>query len=905
MTPQSPPTTAKPHDALRARWLEFFRQRGHALPASASLVPENDPTLLFTGAGMNQFKDLFLGKGTLPYRRAATVQRCLRQGDLENVGRTPRHCTFFEMMGHFSFGDYFKKESVAWAWELLTKELGLDRARLRVSVYRDDDEALQAWLAVGLSRDRIARFDAKENFWPANAPEDGPNGPCGPCSEIFFDYGPEAELGDGSERSYDSGRHVEIWNTVFTQFDRRGVNDLAPLPQKNIDCGAGFERVLAALEGQYSVFGTSLFRPILERIANVTGRPYTFDPKGWLPPGEDARRTRRIADHVRAGTFLVADGVKPSNEGRGYVLRRILRRAIRDGIQLGVTEPFLAHVVPAVTAHMGAGYPHLLEAETVVREELRAEEVRFRETYDRGSAFLEEELAKVKDGVLPGEAAFRLYDTYGFPLDLAEMILAERGLTADRPGFERAMQAQRERARAGAKMKGDIFASGPAGELKVAGVAPSAFLGHEEHGGATTADAKVVGLLAGDKRVDHLAAGATGTVVLDRTPFYAESGGQVGDTGTLRSAGARFLVENTTKAEGFVLHHGRLESGRLGPGEAVTAEVDTGRRNDIRRNHTATHLLHRVLKDVLGEHVRQQGSLVAPDRLRFDFSHGKPVSEAEIEEIEKRVNAWVLANEEARTEVLDLEAAKASGAVAMFGEKYESRVRVLDVPGARDAAAGSRELCGGTHVHRTGDIGLFRVTLESGIAAGVRRLEAVTGRGAREADAGDRRILKALSQRLKARPEELDGRVEAVQAQLRDAQKALEKVQQEAALRQVERLVGERHELGGLRVTLAALDGVDAKGLKSVHDRLRQEGVAAAVLVGRLPDKAPVYVGISAEGQARGLDAADLLKRATSVLGGGGGGRKDQAQGQGQDPSKILEALTLVRSTIEEILARK
>jgi alanyl-tRNA synthetase len=893
----------KPHDALRARWLEFFGQRGHALPPSASLVPENDPTLLFTGAGMNQFKDLFLGKGTLPYRRAATVQRCLRQGDLENVGRTPRHCTFFEMMGHFSFGDYFKRESVAWAWELLTKELALDPARLRISVYRDDDEALQSWLAVGVPRDRIARFDAKENFWPANAPEDGPNGPCGPCSEIFFDYGKEAELGDGSERSYDSGRFVEIWNTVFTQFDRRGVNDLVPLPQKNIDCGAGFERVLAALEGQYSVFGTSLFRPIVERIAQVTGRPYAFDAKGGLPPGEDARRMRRIADHVRAGTFSVADGVKPGNEGRGYVLRRILRRAIRDGIQLGVHEPFLAEVVPTVTEHMGAGYPHVREAEAVVLAELRAEEVRFRETYDRGSAFLEEALAKVKGGVLPGEAAFRLYDTYGFPLDLAEMILAERGWTVDRAGFEREMQGQRTKARAGAKMKGDIFGSGPLDGLKVAGVPATEFLGYEESGACTTAEARVVGIVeikaaAPPERAEHL-------MVLDRTPFYAESGGQVGDEGEIAGPTGLFTVTDTQKMGSYIAHRGWFAHGSIAAGEGVVAKADAARRNDIRRNHTATHLLHRVLKDVLGEHVRQQGSLVAPDRLRFDFSHAKPVTEQELETIEERINRWILANEEARVQVQDLEAAKASGAVAMFGEKYEGRVRVLDVPGMDAAPAGSKELCGGTHVHRTGDIGFFRVTLETGIAAGVRRLEAVTGRGAREADAADRRILRTLSQRLKARPEELDERIGAVQAQLREAQKALEKVQHEGALKQVERLVAERHEVGGLRVTLTSLDGLDAKGLKSVYDRLKQEGVAVAVLVGRLPDKAPVYVGVSAEGQARGLDASDLLKRVTAVLGGGGGGRKDQAQGQGQDPAKIVDALRVARSAVEGVLATR
>jgi alanyl-tRNA synthetase len=907
----STPPSPRPHDALRARWLAFFGERQHALPTSASLVPEHDPTLLFTGAGMNQFKDLFLGKVPLPYRRAATVQRCLRQGDLENVGRTPRHLTFFEMMGHFSFGDYFKVESVAWAWELLTKQLGFDPARLRISVYQDDDEALQGWLKLGVSREAIARFDAKENFWPANAPEDGPNGPCGPCSEIFYDYGPQAEVGDGSARSYDSGRFVEIWNTVFTQFDRRGVNDLVPLPQKNIDCGVGMERVLAAMEGQRSPFGTTLFRPLVARISALAGRPYAFDPSGGIPQAEDARRMRRISDHVRAGTFMVADGVKPGNEGRGYVLRRILRRAIRDGIQLGLDAPFLHEMAPTVVEVMGGGYPYLHEALGVVREELRAEELRFRDTYARGVAFLEEELRGAAHGkVLPGAVAFRLYDTYGFPLDLAEVILGERGMTVDRPGFEREMEAQRERARAGAKMKGDIFALSPLRELKAQMVKETVFLGHEDAGARTTSEARVVGLLKDERLVDALQPGESGKVILDQTPFYAESGGQVGDQGELvwrseshaavASGTGRFKVADTLKSEGFVVHVGEVDPAggvALRVGAAVEAKADATRRNHVRRNHTATHLLHRVLKDVLGEHVRQQGSLVAPDRLRFDFSHGKAVSPDELAEIEKRMNAWILGNEPAGTEVMDLETAKASGAVAMFGEKYEGVVRVLDVPG-RTVGAHSRELCGGTHVARTGDIGSFRVTLETSIASGVRRMEAVTGLGAAEAAWRDRATLKELSDLLKARPDELGERVRSVQAQLKDLQKVIEKAQGEAAGREVERLVATRDEVGGLRVTLATLEGLDAKALKGVWDRLKKEGVAVAVLISKADGRAPLFVGVGEAGQARGLDAGQLLKEACQVLGGGGGGKKDQAQGQGQDPAKAPAALEAVRRRI-------
>jgi alanyl-tRNA synthetase len=557
--------------------------------------------------------------------------------------------------------------------------------------------------------------------------------------------------------------------------------------------------------------------------------------------------------------------------------------------------------VPAVTEAMGAGYPHLAPAEAVVREELRAEELRFRETYDRGSAYLEDELAKVKGKVLPGEAAFRLYDTYGFPLDLAELILAERGMTVDRAGFDRAMGEQRERARAGAKMKGDIFGGGPLDGLKAANVPPTEFLGHGEHGGLTKAEARVVGFV--EVKPADASPPSEHLLVLDRTPFYAESGGQVGDQGKIVGPAGTFLVADTQKMGTYVAHRGKVAQGTLAVGHKVTAEVDADRRNHIRRNHTATHLLHRVLKDVVGAHVQQKGSLVAPDRLRFDFSHTKPLTETEIAEIEARLNRWIVENTEARTEVQDLEAAKASGAVAMFGEKYDAKVRVLDVPGVASVPAGSKELCGGTHVNRTGDIGSFRITLETGIAAGIRRLEAVTGLGAASAAAHDREVLRSLGELLKARPDELSERVRALQTQLKDVQKTLEKGQADAAGREVEKLAAERVEVAGLRVTLAVLDGLDAKALRGVWDRLRKADVAVAVLVGRTADKAPVYVGVGESGLARGLDASDLLKTVTAVLGGGGGGKADQAQGQGSDPSKAAAALAAARARLGERLA--
>jgi alanyl-tRNA synthetase len=899
------PKTPTP-DALRETWMAFFEARGHTRWPSDSLVPAHDPTLLFTGAGMNQFKDMFLGKGNLPFRRAATIQKCFRQGDLDNVGRTPRHLTFFEMLGHFSFGDYFKDRAIPWAFEFLTKTLDVPMDRLRVSVYEQDDEAFDLWRSLGFPRDRIGRFDARENFWPANAPEVGPNGPCGPCSEIFFDYGEARAKGDGGPDAFDSGRFVEIWNSVFTQFDRRGPNDLAPLPQKNIDCGVGFERVLAVLEGQYSPFGTTLFRPVLERIAGLSDRPYAFSAHGDLPPGEDARRMRRISDHARGACLLVTDGVKPSNEGRGYVLRRILRLAIRDGIQLGLEEPFLKALVEPVVATMGRAYPGLVEGADVIRTVFDGEEVRFRQTYAQGLSYLEEELQRMGSAkTLPGAAAFRLHDTYGFPVDLAERIAEERGLAVDREGFEREMEAQRERARRGSKMVDDIFAGGPVTELKAQRVRPTKFLGYDDgspDGRGVRAEVAVVGIVRGDALAASVEAGEPPLlVVLDQTPFYAESGGQVGDRGTLVDPEdperATFVVEDTTSEDGYVLHRGRLVAGRLSVGDALHADVDEALRDATRRNHTATHLLHLALKQVLGGHVRQEGSLVAPDRLRFDFSHPRALTPEEVEQIEARVNEWILVNDAVVTEVMGLDAAKASGAVSLFGEKYASVVRVVGVD------SGSRELCGGTHCRRTGDIGSFRITLETSIAAGVRRLEAVTGAGAVEAAARDRRLLRHVAGMLKTSAEDVAGRVEALQEELKTLRKAAEKARAEAGLSAAGRLLASAEAVEGLRVQAASVAGVDGKALKALWDRLAQDGLDVAFLVGEAGGKAPVLVALSAGARQRGLDARLLLGEAAEVLGGGGGGKPDLAQGQGQDRARIDEALGRVRAAVRAHLA--
>ncbi len=595
-------------DQLREAWFTFFEERDHTRYPSSSLVPENDPTLLFAGAGMNQFKAMFVGKGNLPFSRAVTIQKCFRQGDLENVGKTPRHLTFFEMMGHFSFGDYFKKEAIEWAWTFLLEVAKLPADRLWVSVFEDDEEAYEAWKHVGVPEERIARFDVKENFWPANAPEKGPNGPCGPCTEIFFDYGPEAEVGDGGPAAYDSGRFIEIWNSVFTQYDRRGVNELEELPQKNIDCGAGFERVLMAIEGVRTPFATSLFRPIVAFIAELAGKPYDFDENGGWPEGDDQNRMRRIAEHARAACMIIADGVKPSNEGRGYVLRRVMRRAIRDGIQLGLQDGFLAQMVDPVIDAMGAAYPQLSEGRAALTATIGGEEKRFRQTFNTGLRYLEDEVAKLgKAKRLSGEAAFKLYDTYGFPVDLAQVMLEERGIAVDLEGFEREMEAQRERARAGSKIQADIFAGGPVAELTAAKVAPTRFLGYE--GDGVEGQGVIVGLIGADNAlVDEVSEGDDVTVVLDATPFYAESGGQVGDAGRIETENGAIQILDTQKVESFHLHQGHVVVGTIHEGDAVRSQVDAAARASIRRNHTATHLMHEALKRVLGDHVRQEGS---------------------------------------------------------------------------------------------------------------------------------------------------------------------------------------------------------------------------------------------------------------------------------------------------------
>ena len=889
-----PPKTA--HE-LRKAWQEFFAARGHTPFPGASLVPANDPTLLFTGAGMNQFKDMFLGKGTHPFKRASTVQRVLRAGDIDNVGKTLRHFTFFEMLGNFSFDDYFKKEAIAWADEFAFGALGIDKGRCVVTIYKDDEESFGHWKARGIPEERIFRFGAKDNFWPANAPEDGPNGPCGPCTEMYWDLRPTEPLPKPGVPELDSERFLEFWNLVFPQFDRKGVNDLAPLGRRNVDTGAGLERVLAVVEGHGAPFHTGVIKPVIEEASRRVGIPYR-------PETKEAARIRRIADHARAAVFLVADGVKPSNEGRGYVLRRILRRAIRDGILFKVDEPFLHELVPSVGQAMGDSYPDVVTGASTIAAVLKGEEEQFRATYAKGLRWFEEELPRFRTSKsVPGAVAFRLHDTYGFPIDLLEQIaVEEHGLTVDRKGFEKELEGQRERARAASKMAGDVFATGPLGEVKGRGGRPTVFLGYEGDGCA--GEGVVVGILKGEASVASAGAGDDVQVVLDRSPFYAEGGGQVGDRGVLvtvssasqNGGSARVAVRDAQAREGFTLHVGKVESGTISVGDRVRAEVDKASRDATRRNHTATHLLHEALKRVLGPHVRQQGSLVAPDRLRFDFSHAKPVSSEEVEKIETFVNAWILDNADVATNEMATEEAKASGAVALFGENYGERVRVVGV------STVSRELCGGTHVRRAGDIGSFRVVAEGSVASGVRRLEAVTGLGAVAAASADRERLRTAAGLLKAPPDQLAARIEALQEELREHRKAAERAAAEAGAREATRLAQAAESVGGVRVLVVEAKGIDAKGLRGLWDAVRGAGVEAALLVGESGDKAPLLAGASPAAVARGVDASDLLRTAGKVLGGGGGGRADLAQGQGLDRTKSPAALEAVRSRLRTVL---
>lgn len=863
---------------IRSDFLEFFKGKGHTIVPSAPLVPGNDPTLLFTNSGMVQFKDVFLGAEKRSYVRAADVQRCLRAGgkhnDLDQVGYTARHHTFFEMLGNWSFGDYFKKDAIAWAWELLTQVWKLPAERLLVTVYQTDDEAYELWRdMVGVPEERIVRIGdnkgapfASDNFWQM-----ADTGPCGPCTEIFYDHGDHIAGGPPGSPDEDGDRFIEIWNLVFMQFDRQPDGTLVPLPAPCVDTGMGLERLAAILQHVHTNYEIDLFQALIRKAAELTG---TADLEN--------KSLRVIADHIRACSFLIVDGVLPSNEGRGYVLRRIIRRALRHGWMLGVRQPFFSKLVPTLVEQMGEAYPELPAAVDTVTRALQAEEERFAETLDAGMKIFEDVAGKASNGVIPGVDAFRLYDTYGFPLDLTQDIARERDLTVDIAGFDAAMEQQRETARAAGKFGGGVTL--PA-EL-VATLSPTLFLGYDR----LQADGlSVLALLKDGRPVQSADAGDSVIVITNQTPFYAESGGQVGDTGVLAGNGVRLVVEDTQKFAGqFHGHVGTLSDGGLKVGDVLSGQVDGERRGATILNHSATHLLHAALREVLGTHVQQKGSLVAPDRLRFDFSHFQPISAEELAVIERKVNQQVRANNAAEVHTMGMQEALDFGAMALFGEKYGEHVRVLKMGDY------STELCGGTHVNRTGDIGLFKITSEGGVSAGVRRIEAVTGQGALDyVDAEEARLAEA-AELLGGSAADVVEKIRALGQRQKQLERELEAVKAKVAAGATADLSGQAVEVAGVKVLAARLEGFDAKALRDAMDRLKQQlGDAVIVLAGAQDGKAALVAGVNGSAMGK-VKAGELLSHIASQIGGKGGGRPDLAQGGGEDGPALATALAAV-----------
>ncbi len=862
---------------IRSRFLDFFKERGHSIVASSSLVPGNDPTLLFTNSGMVQFKDVFLGKEARAYTRATSSQRSVRAGgkhnDLENVGYTARHHTFFEMLGNFSFGDYFKRDAIKYAWELLTSVYGLDKERLWVTVYQEDDEAYAIWeKEVGVPAARIVRIGdnkgaryASDNFWQM-----ADTGPCGPCTEIFYDHGPDVAGGPPGSPEQDGDRYIEIWNLVFMQYDRDAAGTLNPLPKPCVDTGMGLERIAAVLQHVHSNYEIDLFQDLIRAAARETG---TKDLAN--------NSLKVIADHIRACSFLVVDGVIPGNEGRGYVLRRIIRRAIRHGWMLGQKKPFFHRIVADLVAAMGAAYPELAKAESSVTEVLRMEEERFAETIEHGMKVLDAALA-TGTKTLDGATVFQLYDTFGFPMDLTADIARERGIAVDHAGFEAAMDRQREQARSASKfrMAAGVEYKGEKTEFK----------GYEL---LALDAAKVTALYRDGSAVDRIAAGEAAIVVLARTPFYAESGGQAGDAGELHAPGAVFSVHDTQKIQADVFgHHGTLASGTLAVGDTVKAAVDTQRRARTVRNHSATHLMHKALREVLGAHVQQKGSLVDADKTRFDFAHNAPVTDDEVRRVEALVNAEVTANAATRAQVMAFDDAVKGGAMALFGEKYGDTVRVLDI-------GSSRELCGGTHVARTGDIGFFKIVAESGVAAGIRRVEAVTGDGALAwVQQQDARVTE-VAHALRAQPSELPQKVAQVLDTVRGLEKELARLKSKLASSQGDDLASQAEDVKGVKLLAAALEGADAKALRETLDKLKDK-LKSAVLVLAAADgqKVSLIAGVTADLTAK-VKAGELVNMVALQVGGKGGGRPDMAQAGGTDASKLPAALASVRAWVE------
>ncbi len=858
---------------LRTSFLDYFAERGHQVVASSPLVPANDPTLLFTNAGMVQFKDVFTGREKRPYRTAASSQRCVRAGgkhnDLDNVGYTARHHTFFEMLGNFSFGDYFKLEAIRYAWDYLNRVLGLPEERLWITVYEDDHEAATIWLGtIGVSAERFSRCGEKDNFWSM-----GETGPCGPCSEIFYDHGPDVPGGPPGSPDEEGDRFVEIWNLVFMQYDRDAEGRLTPLPHPSVDTGMGLERLAAVMQGTHNNYDIDLFRALIEAAAELTGCA-----------DRQSKSLRVIADHIRSSAFLITDGITPGNEGRGYVLRRIIRRAVRHGYQLGCEEPFFYRLVPALVAQMGEAYAELTAAQARVERVLRIEEERFAETLEQGMRILEQAIEGMDGSRIPGETLFKLYDTYGFPTDLTADVARERGLSVDMAGFEHEMEQQKERARAASQ-----FGAAQGAVLELEG--ETDFTGYEQ----LADQANVVALYRGVECLDSLGAGEEGLAVLDVTPFYAESGGQVGDTGTLKTKGLAVQVLDTQKQGPDVIGHiVRVQEGELHVGDRVDAGVERERRLAIALNHSATHLLHAALREILGEHVQQKGSLVGPARLRFDFSHFEPLSREQILAIERRVNREIRENHMVETRIMSLEDAKASGAMALFGEKYAEQVRVLRMGDF------STELCGGTHVRAVGDIGLFKVLAESGIASGVRRIEAVSGEGALDWVEADEDRLLRLANLVKGGREDLNDKVAQILERSKRLEQELGEVKAKLASSAGADLASRALDVDGVKVLAAKIDGVDAKGLRDTLDQLKSKlGSAVVVLAAESGGKVSLVAGVTKDLTGR-MKAGDLVKVAAQKVGGKGGGRPDMAQAGGNDPSGLPEALGLVDGWVRE-----
>ncbi|ONY17884.1 alanine--tRNA ligase [Burkholderia cenocepacia] len=869
---------------IREKFLKFFESKGHTIVRSSSLVPGNDPTLMFTNSGMVQFKDVFLGTDPRPYSRATTAQRSVRAGgkhnDLENVGYTARHHTFFEMLGNFSFGDYFKHDAIKFAWELLTAVYQLPKEKLWVTVYQEDDEAYDIWAKeVGVPTERIIRIGdnkgaryASDNFWTM-----GDTGPCGPCTEIFYDHGPDVWGGPPGSPEEDGDRYIEIWNLVFMQFNRDAQGNMTRLPKQSVDTGMGLERLAAVLQHVHSNYEIDLFQNLIKAAARVTEISDLTN-----------NSLKVIADHIRACSFLIVDGVIPGNEGRGYVLRRIVRRAIRHGYKLGRKGAFFHKLVADLVAEMGTAYPELKEAEQRVTDVLRQEEERFFETIEHGMSILEAALADVdaKGGkVLDGELAFKLHDTYGFPLDLTADVCRERGMTVDEPAFDDAMARQREQARAAGKFKATQG-------LEYSG-AKTTFHGYEE---IAFDDAKVVALYVDGSAVNEVKAGQDAVVVLDHTPFYAESGGQVGDQGVLANAATRFAVADTLKVQADVIgHHGTLEQGTLKVGDVLRAEIDAQRRARTQRNHSATHLMHKALREVLGAHVQQKGSLVDAEKTRFDFAHNAPMTDDEIRRVEQIVNNEILANAPGIVRVMPYDEAVKGGAMALFGEKYGDEVRVLDL-------GFSRELCGGTHVHRAGDIGLFKIVVEGGVAAGIRRVEAITGDNAvRYVQELDARVNEAAAA-LKAQPSELTQRIAQVQDQVKSLEKELGALKSKLASSQGDELAQQAVEIGGVYVLAATLDGADAKTLRETVDKLKDKLKSAAIVLAAVEGgKVSLIAGVTPDASKK-VKAGELVNFVAQQVGGKGGGRPDMAQAGGTEPANLPGALAGVKGWVEERL---